>query len=41
MKLICDVVMAVDIKKKTADRDVRNSETGRIVCQNCEQKKWL
>ena len=41
MKLRCDSVMVVAIKKKTADRDVRDSETGRIVCQNCEQKKMV
>ena len=41
MKLRCDIVMvvAMNLKKKNADRDIRNSETGRIVCQDCKQKK--
>ena len=28
-----------EFEKKTADRDIKNSETGRIVCQDCKQKK--
>jgi len=41
MKLRCDlvvVVAATSLEKKPANRDIRNSGSGRIVCQDCEQK---
>jgi len=40
MKLRCDIVVVVAMSLiKTANRDIRNSETGRMVCQDYEQKE--
>jgi len=41
LKLRCDNVVGVAVswKKKPADRNIRNSETGRIICQDSEQNK--
>jgi hypothetical protein len=42
MKLRCDIVVVVAMRLiKTANLDIRNSETGRMVCQDCEQKKFI
>ena len=43
MKFRCDILVAVamSLEKKTADRYIRNSETGRTVSQDCKQKMFL
>jgi len=35
------VVVFMSLKKKTADRDIRISETGRIVGHDCEHKRMF
>jgi hypothetical protein len=40
MKLRCDIIVVIAMSvKETADRDIRNSETGRIVCRDGEKKR--
>ena len=43
MKLRCDieVVVAMSLKKKNCRPRIRNSETGRIICQDCKQKNFV
>ena len=38
MRLRCDVVLGVVMElENTADRDISNSERGRIICELCEK----
>jgi len=41
LRLRCDIVVVVaEFEKKNADRDIRNNETERIICQDYEKKNY-